>query len=203
MLEPDGELPRGRAGDRCAAAYNDVLFLGLANKIKIKGEVIPKNITNREWNVHVPRGNGWQWTRGEDDGLWTVRKRYPDGYAIIRMRSYSWARLYTTPDGETGGDNMGGMMKQGQQSVLEHLSDVKKRKKKIGGKLNKYVKKTLGYSMEGMDEDEDVVHVRAWYFKGKERMFTYSLQVWRYGTVPNDGQIDYILGTIKEKPKKE
>jgi hypothetical protein len=205
LLKPSGELPSGKAGDAQAAAFNNLLFFGKANKIKLKGDIICKTRKSTTWQVEEPRGIGWKYAMGGGgQSVLSLRRTYPNGSVSIVVSAYSWSMLYTTPDGEAGGDNMGGMMRQGQQQALELLPQIDKRKKKISGRLNKTVPKTVGYYLEGLDDDDDPLRIRGYYFKGKERQETYGVDIYYYGDVDeDDAQVRFIVNSLKERPKRK
>ena len=205
LVKPEGDVPIGREGDRTARAYNEIIVFAAENKVRVKGETINRQRKLSGWTICYPRGLGWDYSMGGSGGqtMFTLSRTYPQGRAFIIMEGFDWDTNYTSDGGQAGGDNVGGIMDQNQEQALVDFQDIKKRRKKMGGKLNRLIKKTTGYEIQGTDEDGKPVYVRGYYFKGDHHRRTFGLEVWLYGDVsPKDAQLDFILGDIKEREKK-
>jgi tetratricopeptide (TPR) repeat protein len=205
ILEPpEGELPRGKKGDKVAGAYNKLLTFAARNKLRVRGDYVPKEKKTTQWILSYPRGTGWDaGLGGGRGGLFTLTKDLDEGNIVLLMRYYSWDTNYTTPDGEAGGDNASGLMKQGQQLALQEFTEIDKRKKKLGGRLNRNITKTYGYEIIGVGSDDEPQRVRGWYFKGDERMQTYAIELWTTGKVPEIlPEVEYVLEGLEERPKR-
>jgi hypothetical protein len=204
-VKPDGDVPLGRKGNLQAGGYNALLTLAGRNKIKVKGDYIMAEKKSTEWLVSYPRGRGWEFSlSGDTQGVFTLSRETEHGELVVHMRAYSWNINYTTPDGEAGGDNITGLMRQNQQLVMEGFTEVDKHKKKIGGKLNKRIKKTTGYEIRGADEEDNPYYVRCWAFKGDEHQRSYLVQVRITGQGPEEEnpEIEAILDSLEEREKK-
>ncbi len=201
-LEPSGELPKGPKGSEQAGAYNHVLTFALANKIRVKGEYIASEKNSSEWQICYPRGTGWKYAVGGGfDGVWNISRDTDWGKCRILMNQYSWDTLYG--EAEVGGDNTTGVAEHGSKEMLGSFSKIDKHKKKIKGKLNRQTKKTAGYDIRGLDEDDEPFRVRGWYFKGCEHRKTYALLVMWWGDAPAiDPEVDFILKKLREREKK-
>lgn len=203
-LRPAKEPSSGREGDLLAGAFNEIISLAGENKLKVKDDYLSVERQSLDWTARHPRARGWDLTlSGDSTGELDLVCETDDCRVHIEMRKFSWDYKYTTPDGEAGGDNTGGMMKQTQSLSLAQFSKVEKHKPKVAGKLNKNVKKTTGYEISGLDADGKPYWVRGWVFKGDEHQRTYAVLVHVRGVAPESmPEVDWILENLRERPKK-
>ncbi len=195
-----------KVGLRAKGLQNQARSLMLENKLgKPEFEMKTRSIGRKRFDVAYPVGSHWDFQGGDgSDHIFTLTRESVDGnFVRIRLYAYSWSTLYTSPNGEVGGDNLKGLMQDDQASDLDKMKKVKKHKKLKKGKLNRSVPKTTGYELSGIDQDGDNWYVRAYLFKLSDYRSSYSLHVSVW--VPNpriDPELKEVLKLFKPLPKK-
>lgn len=195
-----------KLGNRAKGLRSQAYSFLLEKKLgKPKFTMRSRKLGRGRFEVSVPEGSHWD-TRGGDGhrSILSIKRETIDGnFVSIRMHAYSWASLYTTPSGEVGGDNLKGLMQSDQADDLKKMKKVLKHKKLVKGKLNRNVKKTTGYYISGIDEDNDNWYVRAYLFKMGEYQSSYSLHISIWGPNPRiDPEIEAFLKHFKPIVKK-
>ncbi len=195
-----------KVGLRAKGLQNQARSTLLENKLaKPKFEMKSRKIGRKRFEVFYPVGKHWEFEGGDGhDHIFTLTRESIDGnFVRIRLHAYSWSSLYTSGNGDVGGDNLKGLMQDDQKTDLEKMKKLGKHKKLKKGKLNRNVPKTTGYELSGIDEDGDNWYVRAYLFKLSDYRSSYSLHVSVWGPNPRlDPELKETLKLFKPLPKK-
>lgn len=172
--------------------------LGLPKTLKFRTE--PGKSRWRLLEYELPVG----WTSSSGSGeqhLNTIRRREIDGSTSIQLHIYQRSVDYVDIDDKVaGGDNLTGLADMDRKGLRSIADRVKREKKRVGGKLSKTIKKTIGFELCFAIDDEVEWH-RSYYFKGENHKYTFLVAVRRVGGATKiDEELKHFLSTIRETP---
>jgi hypothetical protein len=196
-----GTLLAGEKPDlEAATLHTSVVTFARATKVPGKYEYRTVEKTAGPLRFSVPLSKRWETARrGADLGSWN---QYDDVGNLVRaidVWEYDWTINYVDEDTRVGGDNVKGLVKRDQQRVRENFSSIKAEKPLTKAPLNRTFPTAYSYEFAGTYENGDFARVRTYYFKSKERMKTYNVELYEYTDMPKlDPEIQFVLDSIGE-----
>ena len=193
---------------RCACmAYNALLVNGYAAGHKRIGEFRCEQKRGRWGRLSFDVPIGWELEYGRRDDTQLLNKLIGQGVrglTTIEIYRYRRDTEYTRRDGTgVGGDNPTGLADRDRESIRGYLDKITRERKRVAGRLNKSIRKSVGYELAGERSGRPRWY-RSWYFRGEVRRDTYLVAVDKfYGLLRIDAALEHVLNSIRELPKSE